>query len=560
MSSPPVPDPASHGAASEDDRLRRLVSAIRDETARAAHVQASLIHLRSEALEIALDQVARSRSRESREREMPVRSLALEIAVATHAHDLTVQKELSDAHTMTQKFTATVDALAQGRIGARHAAAILETGIVLDDDATRAAWEQVVLTHAERESPDRVRAFGRELAESVHPVGMTQRHARAAASRGVSVRDLADGMAELSVILPATVAYGIRDRLRRQAAAIRASMNDDAAGASAAADGSTDESSTEADSTSARGTAAGSTDARGTAAGSTDARGTAADSADAGGTAAGSGDSGGTAGADATEGSSAAAGASAATTAARATGAGPRATGTSASAASADEAHSAGPAQIAPIDVHADATDTRTLAQIGADICADLLLTAAPAIDPTTDETRPGGLGAIRGHVQITVPVLTLLGRADVGASIDGRTPIDPETARQMTAHAPGWDRVLCDPVTGTVLDVDRYSPTAAQRRFLAARDRHCRAPGCRAPITRCQIDHNHEAQNGGRTRLCNLCHLCVRHHTLKTESEWTVHQDPDGTLRFHSPLGYEHREKLPARVLFVPDADPPPF
>ncbi|CAH0242464.1 hypothetical protein SRABI128_02715 [Microbacterium sp. Bi128] len=471
---------------------------------------------------------------------MPVRSLALEIAVATHAHDLTVQKELSDAHTMTQKFTATVDALAQGRIGARHAAAILETGIVLDDDATRAAWEQVVLTHAERESPGRVRAFGRELAESVHPVGMTQRHARAAASRGVSVRDLADGMAELSVILPATVAYGIRDRLRRQAAAIRASMNDEAAGASAAADGSTDESSTEADSTSAHGTAAGSADARGTAAGS--------------------GDSGGTAGADATEGSSAAAGASAATTAARATGAGLRATGTSASAASADEAHSAGPAQIAPIDVHADVTDTRTLAQIGADVCADLLLTAAPAIDPTTDETCPGGLGAIRGHVQITVPVLTLLGRADVGASIDGRTPIDPETARQMTAHAPGWDRVLCDPVTGTVLDVDRYSPTAAQRRFLAARDRHCRAPGCRAPITRCQIDHNHEAQNGGRTRLCNLCHLCVRHHTLKTESEWTVDQDPDGTLRFHSPLGYEHREKLPARVLFVPDADPPPF
>lgn len=318
---------------------------------------------------------------------MPVRSLALEIAVATRAHDLTVQKELSDAHTMTQKFVATVDALAQGRIGARHAAAILETGIVLDDDATRAAWEQVVLTHAERESPGRVRAFGRELAESVHPVGMTQRHARAAASRGVSVRDLADGMAELSVILPATVAYGIRDRLRRQAAAIRASMNDDAAEASAAADGSPDESGTGADSTIARGTAAGSTDAGGTA----------ADSTDAGGTAAGSGDSGGAAGADAMEGSSAAAGASAGTAAARATGAGPRATGTSASAASADEAHSAGPAQIAPIDVHADVTDTRTLAQIGADVCADLLLTAAPAIDPTTDETCPGGLGAIRG-------------------------------------------------------------------------------------------------------------------------------------------------------------------
>ncbi|WP_187288790.1 hypothetical protein [Microbacterium sp. B19] len=51
----------------------------------------------------------------------------------------------------------------------RHAQAILETGIVLDDDGTRAGWEQVVLARAERDSPGRVRAFGRELAESVHP-------------------------------------------------------------------------------------------------------------------------------------------------------------------------------------------------------------------------------------------------------------------------------------------------------------------------------------------------------------------------------------------------------
>lgn len=481
MSSPPIPEPGRPVDAGGSDRLRGLVSAIRDETERAAQVLASLIRLRSEALEIALDQVTRSRSRDAREREMPVRSLALEIAVATHAHDLTVQKELSDAHTMTQKFSATVDALGRGRIGPRHAQAILETGIVLDDDATRAAWEQVVLAHAERESPGRVRAFGRELAESVHPVGMTHRHARAAASRGVGVRDLADGMAELSVILPATVAYGIRDRLRRQAAAIRAAMNSESARGEDAV-GATDTDVAEAEPT---GGGATDTDAARTNASADDAGGPARDTA-----------------------------------------------------------------------TH----DTRTLAQIGADVCADLLLTAAPTIDPTTDETCPGGLGAIRAQVQITVPVLTLLGRADVGASLGGRTPIDPATARRLAAHAPGWDRVMCDPVTGTVLDVDRYSPTAAQRRFLAARDRHCRAPGCRAPITRCQIDHNHEAHDGGRTHLANLCHLCVRHHTLKTESEWTVAQDPDGTLRFRSPLGQEHHEKVPARVLFVPDADPPPF
>ena len=524
----PSPEPPPDAEVCAVERLRVLVGAIRDESIAAARVHAALVRLRAEALQVALDQVARSRSRRSREREMPIRSLALEVAVATHSHDLTVQKELSDAHTLTVKFAATVDALEQGRIGVRHAQAILDTGIVLDDDATRAGWEQVVLARAERDSPGRVRAFGRELAESVHPVGMTVRHARAAAARGVSVRDLADGMAELSVILPATVAYGIRDRLRRQAAAIRAAAVE--APATDSAPG--------------------------------------AEAAEPGATAAGPGAEAPKPGAEAPK-----PGAEAPKPGHAATDPGaevpkPRAVENAATAASSvivstevlSESDASSGSAAASAEGPSTTRDTRTLAQISADVCADLLLTAAPAIDPTSDAACPGGLGAIRGHVQVTVPVLTLLGCSDTGASIDGRTPVDPATARRLAAEAPGWDRVLCDPVAGTVLEVDRYAPTMSQRRFLAARDRHCRAPGCRAPISRCQIDHNHEAHEGGPTRLDNLCHLCVRHHTLKTETAWTVTQEPDGSLRFHSPLGQEHHEKLPPRVLFVPDADPPPF
>lgn len=501
--------------------MRALVEAIRDESVRVARVQASLVRLRVEALQIALDHMARSGSRDTRMREIPVRSLALEIAVATHSHDLTVQKELSDAHTLTEKFTATVDALGEGRIGIRHAQAILDTGIVLDDDGTRAAWEQVVLARAQRDSPGRVRAFGRELAESVHPVGMTERHARAAVTRGVSVRDLADGMAELSVILPATVAYGIRDRLRRQAAAIRATAAETPAEEPVKATGV----DTGADAHTGRG--------GGTV------------PAPMGDTASVGEDAGSDAPATLDESGEATPG-----TATRAT---LLSVGATAERTALDEPSAAE-------DPLSPPRDTRTLAQITADLCADLLLTAVPAVDPTADATCPGGLGAIRGHVQITVPVMTLLGRTDVGASLDGLTPIDPQTARHLAARAPGWDRVLCDPVTGTVLEVDRYSPTTSQRRFLAARDRHCRAPGCRAPIARCQLDHNHEAHDGGPTHLSNLSFFCVRHHTLKTETEWTVMQEPDGSLRFHSPLGQDHREKLAGRVMFVPDADPPPF
>ncbi len=524
--------------ADEDEHLRELVGHIHVATLQLARVQADLVRRRSAVMAIAIERMARSGSRVSRERELPLRSVALEIAAMTHAHDLTVQKELGEAHTLTEKFAATVDALESGRISMRHVNAVLDTGTVIDDDDTRRGWEQVVLSRAERDSPGRTRAFARELAESVQPVGMTARHARAAAERGVSVRDLADGMAELSVILPATVAYGIRDRLQRQAAAIRAAGigRNDSAGADAP----------EPIARARRSPQPGNGRAlRAHADPETNARTPPPPHADP----------------ETNAPHRIAPKASAPHPITPKSGA-PRPT--------APETSPPGPAASSPFPDEAESLrDDRTLAQIGADVCADLLLTAAPAVDPTDDVTCPGGLGAIRAQVQITVPVLTLLGRTDAGAAVAGRSPIDPATARLLAARAPGWDRVLCDPVVGTVLEVDRYSPTAAQRRYLAARDQHCRAPGCRAPLMRCQIDHNQEAQHGGATTLSNLAHLCVRHHTLKTETAWSVSQDPDGTLRFRSPLGRDHVEAPPPRVQFVPDVDegggspspdPPPF
>ncbi|TXK16037.1 HNH endonuclease signature motif containing protein [Microbacterium wangchenii] len=203
--------------------------------------------------------------------------------------------------------------------------------------------------------------------------------------------------------------------------------------------------------------------------------------------------------------------------------------------------------------------DTRTMAQIGADLVSDMLLTGTPAIDPVADRSA-GGLGAIRAHVQVVVPVLTLAGKTHAGASLHGQIPIDPETARRLAGDAPGWDRVMCDPITGTVLEVDRYTPRADQQRFLRARDQHCRGFGCRQPAHRCQIDHNHEHHEGGPTAIGNLAHLCTRHHTLKTETAWTVRQLGDGSLEFTSPLGNVYTDEPPPRVMFIPDGDPPPF
>jgi hypothetical protein len=203
--------------------------------------------------------------------------------------------------------------------------------------------------------------------------------------------------------------------------------------------------------------------------------------------------------------------------------------------------------------------DDRTLDQIRADLVADMLLTGAPAIDPTLD-TTPGGLGAIRAIVQVSVPVTTLTGVTSCGAELDGIAPVDPETARRLAADAPGWDRVLTHPVTGMVLAVDRYQPTAAQQRYLRARDQHCRFPGCRRPARRCDHDHTVDWADGGSTDIRNLACFCRRHHTLKHATDWTVRQLPGGTLEWTSPAGRAYLDDPPPRVVFRPSDEPPPF
>jgi len=196
-----------------------------------------------------------------------------------------------------------------------------------------------------------------------------------------------------------------------------------------------------------------------------------------------------------------------------------------------------------------DAGDARSLAQLRADILTDLLLTAGP------DRCVGGdGLGAIRATVQVTVPVLAMTGVSGEPCLLAGYGPIDPGTARTLAAGAAGWERVMTSPVTGSVLAVDRYRPGPALQRFLAARDEHCRFPGCRRPVWRSDIDHTIDAALGGPTHHANLAHLCRRHHTLKGVTAWTVEQVSPGVLVWTSPTGRKHTDRPEPVVRFVSD------
>jgi hypothetical protein len=196
-----------------------------------------------------------------------------------------------------------------------------------------------------------------------------------------------------------------------------------------------------------------------------------------------------------------------------------------------------------------EVVDARTMDQLRADIATDLLLTAGPQ-----DCVAGSGLAAIRATVQVTVPVLTMTGAGNEPCLLAGYGPIDADTARALAAGSPGWERVMTSPITGAVLAVDRYRPGPALDRFLAARDEHCRFPGCRRSVWRCDIDHTIDAAHGGPTCHDNLAHLCRRHHTLKHVTPWTVEQIAPGVLVWTSPTGRKHTDRPEPVVRFVAD------
>ncbi|WP_440711531.1 DUF222 domain-containing protein, partial [Herbiconiux sp. YIM B11900] len=198
--------------------------------------------------------------------------------------------------------------------------------------------------------------------------------------------------------------------------------------------------------------------------------------------------------------------------------------------------------------------EPRSHAQRRCDAAIALLL------DPDGD--LAAGARAIRPQVILTVPALSLLGHTEQPAELHGYGPIDPVTARRLTAHAPSVTRWLTDPVTGHTLSVGResYRIPADLRLALTIEDETCRFPGCRRRAQRCELDHVHAWAEGGRTDHGNLASLCPKHHHFKHESDWTVQALPDRELRWTSPIGRVHITE-PANPAHPPwpEHQPPP-
>lgn len=134
---------------------------------------------------------------------------------------------------------------------------------------------------------------------------------------------------------------------------------------------------------------------------------------------------------------------------------------------------------------------------------------------PTSSPGDPAGrdgpstpLGAVAGTIHLTVPLTTLAGLADEPGELGGYGPVIADIARKVAARAADrWCFTVTDPHTGHPLHHGRtnYRPTPELRGFIEARDHTCRAPGCRQPAVRCDVDHTVPHEEAGATCPCNL-------------------------------------------------------
>ena len=338
-----------------------------------------------------------------RRAELAHRALVAEIAAAVHESEAVVTRDIDEAERLVRRLPLTLSALADGRIGERHARVLVEQSIGLgahpsDTDPSDAArrlgdFERELVPLAEGLNPPSTRRRARRVRERLLPESIDVRSRRAVAERRVVLENADDGMAWLHHYLPAVEAHAAFERLSRLARRV------------------------------------------------------------------GRAERGG-----------------------------------------------------------------RSLAQMRSDVGRDLLVDGADGALAGRHGAL-AGVDRIRPTVHITVPVLTLLGRSEEPAALDGYGPIDADTARRLAARAPSFTRILTHPETGVVLSVGRtsYAVPADLKRFVRLRDGRCRFPGCGRQARSCELDHTVAWTDGGETAHDNLAALCAGHHHLKHETAWRV-------------------------------------
>jgi hypothetical protein len=169
------------------------------------------------------------------------------------------------------------------------------------------------------------------------------------------------------------------------------------------------------------------------------------------------------------------------------------------------------------------------------DAFVELIRSSAPSPDGRTTAS------ASPYFVVVHVPIAALVEESGEQSALAGELERDGlisiETVRQIACDATiaiGVD----DDVGHTMYEGRaRREPTAAQRREVMRRDRHCRFPGC-TNVTFTNTHHVVPWKPGGRTDLQNLALMCLHHHHLVHSKGWTMTGNANEELTFVGPSG----------------------
>lgn len=178
------------------------------------------------------------------------------------------------------------------------------------------------------------------------------------------------------------------------------------------------------------------------------------------------------------------------------------------------------------------AGDTRSMDALRADTFLDLLT----GVDV--------GASAARGGVELRVPLTTLMGLSERPGEVGGWGPVIADIARQVAKQQAGspWRVSVYDPLGRLIHHGPvRRRPTPTDAAFVKARDQTCRAPGCRVPAHRADLDHTRDWAKGGPTIQENLGVLCRHHHGYKHHDGVRLVQIAPGVFVWTSRLGHRY-------------------
>jgi Domain of unknown function (DUF222) len=202
----------------------------------------------------------------------------------------------------------------------------------------------------------------------------------------------------------------------------------------------------------------------------------------------------------------------------------------------------AGMDELPPADVSAETPTVKSEIQVRR---ADALGLIAESFMENGPASMNGG---DRHLISVHVSAETLRHKEAGCCEIEESPSIAAETARRLACDASVV--AIIENEDGEPLNVGRKTRTISSplRRFLNARDRGCRFPGC--TNTRwVDAHHIHHWANGGETKPSNLVSLCRFHHRMVHEGGVVIHVLDDGAIRFTNPNGQSFNSVAPDHV-----------